>query len=479
MLDLAASDPTPRASAFMPADAPLWAGFEQACAWQAEGQARQAQDAFTQLLDAAPAGHAVCAPSWANLGMVLEDQGELDAARRAYEQAIALDPSLCAPHLHLGQWWMHSRDPQGPAQAEHWLQHAARLQPDAPGAWSSLGALLSCLRRDADAEACLRHAMALDPAYRGARFNLAYLCLRQGRWAEGWACLEARPSTQSLTRHLPWPQWAGEPLQGRRLLIVNDAGHGDLIHFWRYRHRLHALGAAEVAWMVQPPLMPLLQAQPGVGPLWSLEGGLPDGADAPDVWAPLMSLPWLCGDDGDWPAALPYLTVPAATAPTPHPFTIGLVWHGSARHENDAERSLPDVALLAPVVHAAQARGWRVVNLQPEAHVGPAARGGATVGAGGAVRGLLPGPPLADFADVAQALQGIDLLITVDTAYAHLAGALGRPVWVMLPHWKTDWRWLDGRSDSPWYPGVMRLFRQAQRGDWAAVMDDVARALMA
>jgi Tfp pilus assembly protein PilF len=469
MLDLAAPDPTLCVSHFMPADEPLWAGFEQACAWQAQGQARQAQVGFSQLLDDAPAGHAVCAPSWANLGMVLEDQGELGAARRAYEQAIALDPSLYAPHLHLGQWWMHSRDPQAPALAEHWLQRAARLQPDAPGAWSSLGALLSCLRRDADAEACLRHAMALDPSYRGARFNLAYLCLRQGRWAEGWACLEARPTTQSLSRHLPWPRWAGEPLQGRRLLIVNDAGHGDLIHLWRYRPRLHALGAGEVAWMVQPPLIPLLQAQPGVGPLWSLEGRWPDGPDAPDVWAPLMSLPWLCGDEGDWPVCLPYLNVPdpasvaTASPATAHPFTIGLVWHGSARHENDADRSLPDAALLSPVVQAARARGWRVLNLQPEAPLDLAE----------------PGPHLGDFADVAQALQGIDLLVTVDTAYAHLAGALGRPVWVMLPHWKTDWRWLDARSDSPWYPGVMRLFRQAQRGDWAGGIDEVAQALAA
>lgn len=456
-----------------PADAEVdWlARFEAACALQTAARLPEARAAFDAITQAAPPGHAVLAPAWGNLGMVLDDLHEPDAARAAYEHAIALDATLYAPHLHLGQWWMDRHEPDAQAQAERWLQQAARLQPQEPGVWSALGGLLTCMRRDADAEACLRHALQLDAGHVGARFNMSYLFLRQGRWAEGWACLEMRPLARTLAASLPWPRWAGEPLAGRRLLIVNDAGHGDLIQFWRWRHRLHELGARDVAWMVQPALIPLLQAQADVGPVWALDGEVPlTGPAAPDVWAPLLSLPWLCGDDGDWPDALPYMQAPApltaqpatpdVARDAPRPFTIGLVWHGNPAHENDADRSLPSVDALAPVLHAVQAI---------EAEQGVAV----------CVRNLQAQPRLDGFGQVAQDMLGIDLLITVDTAYAHLAAALGRRVWVMLPHWKTDWRWLEGRDDSPWYPGVMRLFRQRSRGDWAGVVADVAQALPA
>ncbi len=488
------------------------ARFEAACALQNDGELAPARAAFEALLQAAPAGHAVCAPCWANLGMVLEDQGERGPARLAYEQAVALDGQLFAPRLHLGHWWMLDARTEAPALAERWLQSAAQLQPQAPTTWSALGGLLSCLRRDADAEACLRHALALAPEHQAARFNLAYLTLRQGRWAEGWACLESRPAPQELAQRLPWPRWAGEPLAGRRLLIVNDAGHGDLIHFWRYKPWVAARGAGQIAWMVQAPLIPLLQAQAGVGPVYALDERIPvSGPEAPEVWAPLLSLPWLCGQEplpgeGVWPAELPYLTCPEAAdsadamdaahvahadfeAMAPHapntpnaerPLTIGLVWHGNAKHENDAERSLPGVDALAPLRSALAGSGVRFVNLQPEGDAGREAQGEVLHESNDAgLAPLLAGPPLRDFADVARALKGLDLLITVDTAYAHLAGALGCQVWVMLPHWKTDWRWLDDRADSPWYPGVMRLFRQRSRGDWAGVMAELAQALVA
>jgi hypothetical protein len=151
------------------------------------------------------------------------------------------------------------------------------------------------------------------------------------------------------------------------------------------------------------------------------------------------------------------------------------------------------VDALAPLLHAVQAieadhrMTVRLLNLQDDGHVGPALtqvgpRERADLQADPALKQawsqrLQPMPRLDGFGQVAQALQGIDLLITVDTAYAHLAAAMGRPVWVMLPHWKTDWRWLEGRDDSPWYPGVMRLFRQRSRGDWAGVIAEVAQAL--
>ncbi|MEY4763889.1 MAG: hypothetical protein RI907_562 [Pseudomonadota bacterium] len=473
----------------MPPD--LVADFERACAWQDQGDWAQALAAYEAVLAAAPPGHAVCAPSWANLGMVHEERGQRAQARAAYEAALALAPQAYAARLHLGQWWLQAppdaEEPDPAAQAELHLQLAARAQPQAAAPWSALGGLLTCLHRDADAEACLRHALALAPDNEAARFNLAYLTLRQGRFDEGWACLESRVRNHGLTRHLPWPRWAGEPLAGRRLLLVNDAGHGDLLQMWRYLPWLHARGASQVSWLVQAPLIPLLSAQPGVGPLHVLGDALPPdsvtGPQAPQVWAPVLSLPWLCAphaaqaqpEGPGWPQALPYLRVPApaATPLSPHsPLSpsaprrrrVGLVWHGNPRHENDAERSLPGLASLAPLLALGQGDGAiDFVNLQPGDPAWP----------------VTDGPLLHDFADAARTLATLDLLITVDTAYAHLAGALGVPVWVMLPQWKTDWRWLTERADSPWYPGVMRLFRQPARGDWASVAHEVAQALTA
>ncbi len=459
--------PAPKAAAVaLPEGDPWVAAFHHACTLQSEGQDADARTAFEGLLQWAPAGHLTRAPAWSNLGLLLEAQGQRHAAREAWLQALQADARCFEAALHLGQWWMREPAADAPAQAEAWLQRAAQLQPTSPSPWSALGGLLMAQHRDADAQACLRQALQCDPEHGGARFNLGTLLLRHGQHEAGWACLESRDALTPLVRQLPWPRWGGEPLAGRRLLLVADAGHGDVLQMWRYRRWLREAHTVD-AW-VQEALIPLLAVQPDRGAdqrLHALGEPWPADAPQPDVWAPIMSLPWLCGlqhpealSPRGW--AQPYLQAPAVPKPLPadRAFTIGLVARGNPRHENDAERSLHQADPWRPLQDAAASAGLPLRWVD-----------------------LVAGPPWQDFAQVAQALQGLDLLITVDTAYAHLAGALGCPTWVLLPHWLTDWRWgalHDATRDATdWYPGVMRLWRQPRRGDWAAVFAQLSAAL--
>lgn len=458
--------PAPKAAAVaLPEGDPWVAAFHHACTLQSEGQDAAARTAFEGLLQWAPAGHLTRAPAWSNLGLLLEAQGQRHAAREAWLQALQADARCFEAALHLGQWWMREPAADAPAQAEAWLQRAAQLQPASPSPWSALGGLLMAQHRDADAQACLRQALQCDPEHGGARFNLGTLLLRHGQHEAGWACLESRDSLTPLVRQLPWPRWGGEPLAGRRLLLVADAGHGDVLQMWRYRRWLHEAGTVD-AW-VQEALIPLLAAQPDRHPdarLYALGEPWPAGAPEPDLWAPIMSLPWLCGLQH--PEALspqgwgrsPDLVCPGHPLPWPprgaaQPLRVGLVARGNPRHENDADRSMHQPDPWRPLREAVAASGAHVEWVD-----------------------LLAGPPWQDFAQVAQAMQGLDLLITVDTAYAHLGGALGCPTWVLLPHWFTDWRWGAAGEASAWYPQGMRLFRQARRGDWAGVLAQVAQA---
>jgi hypothetical protein len=198
-------------------------------------------------------------------------------------------------------------------------------------------------------------------------------------------------------------------------------------------------------------------------------------AEGWDCWTPMLSLPLHCGTRlNSIPATLPYLqAMPERRArwqarlPT-QGLRVGLVWKGNPRFENDADRSLSGLELLAPLGAVA---GVQFISLQKGEGEDQARHPPAGLSL------LHLGSEIEDFADTAAIVAGLDLVICVDTAVAHLAGALGRPCWVLLPHYKTDWRWLEGRSDSPWYPGLLRLFRQGPGEDWTAVVEEVRLAL--
>ena len=405
------------------------------------------------------------AASHANLAWVLAAGGGVDAAETHYRRAIALAPHEPQTYLNLGAL----------LTAQHRAADALAVYdvaPVSPALLSNRGMALVCLAREDEAEACYRRALALDPGYRKAAFNLAYLLLRQGRWEEGWRRLEARDWLVPMHDYMRLPRWDGGSLAGRRILVGVEAGHGDMIQFCRYCARLKALGAARVGVLCHPGLVALFVGLRGADEILPLDRDF-DRADW-DVWAAPLSLPLHFRTTVDTvPAALPYLTPDPARVARLAPLLaaasgdlkVGLVWKGNPRFENDAARSLPSLAALAPLLRVP---GIRWYSLQKGPDEGMVEQGMTDLA-----------PAIEDFADTAALIAGLDLVITVDTACAHLAGALGKPCWVLLPAWMPDWRWLADRTDTPWYPRVMRLFRQRRDGAWNEVVREVAAALAA
>jgi hypothetical protein len=290
--------------------------------------------------------------------------------------------------------------------------------------------------------------------------------LLRGDFSRGWADYEWRLTT---TRTFAQPQWDGGPLAGRTILLHAEQGLGDTLHFIRYAERVAAAGGNVVV-ECQAPLKRLLHDSLERIPVISHGEPLPSF----DVHCPLLSLPRLFQTTLESiPARVPYVDANDALAPQwrarladkDRHLKIGLVWAGSEAHQNDRNRSIP-LATFAPL---AQGPNTCIYSLQK----GDAARQAAASSA--------PFPlvdwtsELHDFADTAALIAQLDLIITVDTAMAHLAGALGKPVWALVPH-VPDWRWLLDRDDSPWYP-TMRLFRQTNPGDWTSVLERVATAL--
>lgn len=392
------------------------------------------------------------------------------------------------------------------------LQRLLAQAPDFPEAWVNLGAALAHEGHMADAEAAVRRAVALDPGQAGYRRHLGTLLtqlgripealeanaeavrlapedgdshldysqqlLRLGRFAEGWREYEWRWRSQRFAwrrRREVAPAWDGRSPHGKRILLQWEQGYGDTIQFVRYAVPLAAAGARLVA-EVQPSLVRLLQTMPALDAVVASDGELPPV----DCQARLMSLPHLLGTTlATIPAPMPYLTAPdadrarwaAVLAECPRPL-VGLAWQGHSKHPNDRRRSIR-LERLAPAF-AGFAGG--LVSLQQGEARGQIADGPLAARLFDPLARIRPARDrFLDFADTAGLLAGLDLLVAVDTAVAHLAGALGRPCFLLLPA-VGDARWLLERADSPWYPG-MRLFRQPTDGDWDTPLAGLAEAL--
>lgn len=409
------------------------------------------------------------AEALANLGLLRQGVGAFAEAEHCLRRAVAIDPNCAQNHLNLGVLLAKLKHF---AEAEAEYLDVLQRTPGSPVAWSNYGVLLASLKRDDEAENCYRTAMALDLNYAAARFNLAYIQLRQGRFEEGWESLESRDWYTMLSRYFTCPRWQGEPLNGRTILIGLEAGHGDMIQFCRYASVLKSMGAVRVAVVCHPGLTRLFTTLLGIDEVFSVLDDVPTAAW--DFWTPPMSIPYHCRTRIDTvPAPIPYLAAEAdkraqwgALLPTTGR-RVGLVWKGSASFENDLDRSLPSLDVLAPLgtvpdvvfVSLQKGRG------EDEAH---RPRPGFSM--------IALGERIGDFSDTAAIIANLDLVISVDTAVAHLAGALGVPCWVLLPDYQTDWRWLTARSDSPWYPS-MRLFRQPVSGGWDTVVAALTEAL--
>ncbi|GAB2870497.1 hypothetical protein GCM10027093_02720 [Paraburkholderia jirisanensis] len=401
-------------------------------------------------------------------GNAQQARGEHASAIEHFRHAIALAPGFADAHVNLGTALGKLGEY---AAAEQHYRQAIALKGNATNL-VCLGASLGAQGRHDEEEAFYRHALELEPEQPDAHQNLAWLYLKRGDYRAGWAeyAQRWRAADYEAIAVEGIPEWRGERLTGKTILLVREQGFGDQFQFLRYARVLAERGAI-VDVCVRAPLLDIAQRVPGARRVWS---GTPGGDY--DYWISLMSVPACVGTElHTIPADVPYLfadaakvehwreRVTAAAAGTRG--KIGLVWAGSPTFGNDRYRSMP-LAALAPLC---EMRDIAWFNLQK--------------GAAHAQLAALPEPlrphdftaDLNDFADTAALIANLDLVITVDTALAHLAGALGKPVWVLLPA-NSDWRWLQDRSDSPWYPSA-RLFRQGTLGDWAPVVADVLGAL--
>ena len=403
-----------------------------------------------------------------NLGSLVRDQGGLDAASPPFHRALRLEPGH--PDLHGGLATLEQyRNRLDGAAAGY--RRAVALQPGRADFYSNLGNGLNQAGDWPLAEAAYRRALLLAPGQGDALFNLSLLLLLTGRLREGWPGYEARWGTQQLAkerRSFSQPMWRGEAAPGKTLLLHGEQGFGDTLQFCRYAALAKAKGL-RIVLEVQPPLRRLLRPLAGCDLVVGRGGPLPDF----DFHCPLLSLPLMLGTDSlaDIPAPVPYLRAEAQAVVVwaerlaafhGEGLRVGLAWAGAPRSDSPAQaafdrrRSLPFSA-LAPILDMP---GIRFFSLQK----GVLADGLADFMA-----------EMADFADTAALIANLDLVISADTAVAHLAGAMGKPVW-LLNRFDTDWRWLTERSDTPWYP-TMRIFRQRLRGDWGEVIEEVREAL--
>lgn len=331
-----------------------------------------------------------------------------------------------------------------PHAAEAVYREAAAAYPDRPEPYHYLGGVLARRGAFAESEAAYRRVLALVPDAATSAAALGVLLLADGRYEEGFALWEARHAQPRLAKpRLPQPEWRGEPLVGKRLLVWPEQGLGDQIMFARFIPILQSRGA-EVTVLCLPPLARLLAGNL-TAEIVAAAGAVqfPD----PNYWVMTCSL---AGRLGITPGTIPDRPYVHALAPPPtlpSGFKVGLVTAGSPAHGNDRHRSLPleQSARL-------EALPATVVPLDPQ-------RTGA-----------------ADFADTAAIVAALDLVITVDTSVAHLAGAMGKPCWILLPAVDIDWRWMRERADTPWYPSA-RLYRQPGPGRWPEVVDQVTADL--
>jgi Flp pilus assembly protein TadD len=401
-----------------------------------------------------------------NLGLELTEVGRLGEAAVILRQAVRLRPDMPEPHSNLGL----ALEGLGRfAEAEACHYQALRINPHYAEAHANLAGVYRVQGRLEEAAASYEQALRLQPDSASTHWNQSLVLLQMGRYADGWRAYEWRwRRKQSPPRRLSQPLWDGSALEGRTILLHMEQGLGDMIQFIRYAPLVKKCGGIV---LVECPssLIPLFSRCSGIDQL--LSEGRP--LRTFHVYAPLLSLPCLLGTAVEnIPASVPYLSAEPTLVEDWRSrlaefqeFKIGIAWQGNLHHKWDRYRSFA----LAQFASLARVPGVRLISLQKGSGVDQLRQ---AVGRFPVTE--LPGPldeSTGAFMDTAAILKNLDLVITPDTALAHLAGALGVRVWVALSV-IVDWRWFLEREDSPWYP-TMRLFRQTRLGDWAGIFDQM------
>jgi len=409
-----------------------------------------------------------CLVASINAACVLMHQGHLDEAAIRFNQILALAPGRNDARLAFAECLVKQ---QRFDAARNVLGAMLQQEPGSIQAHQMLGHIFHRLGLWPEYRQEIERRRSVEPSCPYLEYEQGYLSLLFGDLAAGWRKFEARwrvPRLVRPEREFQQPRWTGGSFAGKTLLLYHEQGFGDTLMFARFAPMVKALGG-RVLLEAQPQLAELVATCPGI------DAVVPHGDPLPpfDLQSPLLSLPYVFGTElNTIPSMVPYLDIPeqvpnrewiaqllaAAKACT----RIGLAWAGSTAHRNDEVRSIP-CANLAPLAVLPNAFffGFQIGAAQPAP---------------------LPGfvtlaPWLSNFSDTAYALSGMDLVITVDTALAHLAGALGIPTLLLLP-FGPDWRWMLGRDDSPWYPS-MHIYRQPVPGDWDAVIRKVVGDLTA
>lgn len=439
-----------------------------------------------------------------NRGIALEALQRYGDALSSYERAFALNPTNTSVlHNRAACLLTLQRHEEAlplfehlikvePTNADNWNGHGAAcasllnldsaiasfdkalaLEPTSVRALTSRGTVLAAQGRTAEALVDYRRALSLDPGNATAHANLAFALLADGDLSEGFAEYEWRRKDGPIhltSRRFDKPEWQGEDIAGKTLLLHPEQGLGDILQFARFVPRLTANGA-HVILEVPRTLDALMRTLAGSATILQTGSALPQY----DLNAPLMSVAHKLKLTLDTiPSTVPYLHAPddrhaqwrTRMAPFPHP-RVGLCWSGNPEHRNDRARSIP----LVKFARIADVEGATFVSLQRDVRETDK----VAVAAFKNLANVMP--EVADLADTAALIAELDLVICVDTSVAHLAGALGKPVWILIAT-SADWRWLKGRGDSPWYP-TARLFRQTSHGDWTKVIDRVRTELSA
>ena len=417
------------------------------------------------------------AEAYSGLGLSQHHLGMAETALANTRRALELKPDLAEAHNNL---CIILNDLHQYENAAESCCRALEIKPDLLSAYINLGIAQENQGLPDTAVNSYKQALEIRQDNPEAHYNLGMLLISLGRFEEAWPEFEWRYNPDFLHRpsflpDLSFPQWQGENLSGKSILIWPEQGYGDLIQFARYFPMLKHLGAIHVSLVCRPPLIALFERADGLDEIIPFNDK--PAVKPHDYWSFQMSLPYRFNTLLETiPSPLPYLAAPSDRVDhwrkrlPEDGLKVGLVWKGNPAHKNDANRSLPGLATLAPLwsVHGITFISLQKGQGEDEAMDPPDQQ-----------PLLHLGSDLQDFADTAAVVSQLDLVICIDSAIAHLTGALNKPCWVLLPSHHTDWRWLRNRNDSPWYPEVLKLFRMhSTQSNWASTINEVTQSLL-